>query len=179
MNKSAWLMLVVFCSMVFGQLPPPREPGRPDPGPVPNRGDETLEPRKWIERIRIVTLIDELDLTEEQIARFIPKFKDQQKLEREFVEKRMARLGELRQLVDSEKASEDKLKAKISEIEKLQGDFQNKQETMRHEMYTQLTTQQKAKMLLFHDEFEKKLRRIIDEARKRPGLRRGAEPDLK
>lgn len=158
------LVLTVLASMAVGQ-----SPGKPEPPPAVDPVPDRPEPRRLIERIKIWTLIEELDLTEEQIARFIPKYKDQQKEEQIFFESRMKRISELANLVQNEKVSDDKIKAKVEEIEKLQNDYQKKSEALKQEILTLLTIRQRAKMILFLEAFEKKLRRIIEEIRNRPG----------
>ncbi len=127
------------------------------------------EPRKLIERIKIWTIIDELDLNEDQIAKFLPKFKENQKNEHEFFEKRMQKISQLNDLLRNPKTTDDKLKTKVEEIEQLQAEFKKKQEASLKEMHSILTIRQRAKLLVFLEQFEKKLRRIIEEIRKRPG----------
>jgi Spy/CpxP family protein refolding chaperone len=173
------LFIAVLASMVTAQVPPPADPPDPPVGIEDRKVEPPVEPRKWIERIAVVTLTEELDLTDDQIAKFLPRFRKLQQLEREFADQRRTRLAELRQLLDSEKASEAKLKAKIEEIEKTQADFQKDQKALRDDMASLLSTAQRARLLVFYDDFEKKLRRIIEEARRRPALRRMEPPDDK
>jgi len=171
MRKLVIFIFIAFIAILLAQRPP--EPVAPPPE---NERPDVPEPRKWIERIRIVTLIDELDLNEEQIAKFLPKFKDHQRLEQEFFKKRTMKFNELREMLQNEKISEDKIKVRIDEFEKMRTDFQKNQEALRKEMEAMLTTRQKAKLLVFQADFERKIREIIEKVRKQRPLQKRLEP---
>ncbi len=171
MRKLIIFTFIFFISNLFAQRPP--EPVDPSPEP---RGPDTPEPRKWIERVMLVTVIDELNLSEEQTAKFIPKFKEHQRLEQEFFKKRMEKFNELRELLHSDKISDEKLRIKIEEFERMRDDFQKRQTVLRKEMESILTIEQRARFLVFQADFERKIRDIIERVRKQRPLQKRLEP---
>ncbi|MEO0225437.1 MAG: hypothetical protein ABIL05_00640, partial [candidate division WOR-3 bacterium] len=97
-------------------------------------------------------------------------------LEQEFFKKRMEKFNELRELLHSDKISDEKLRIKIEEFERMRDDFQKRQTVLRKEMESILTIEQRARFLVFQADFERKIRDIIERVRKQRPLQKRLEP---
>ncbi|MCX7995857.1 MAG: hypothetical protein N3A65_08850 [candidate division WOR-3 bacterium] len=129
-------------------------------------GSEDKDPREIIEKVRIYKLTEELDLTEEQMAKLFPKLKDMRKFESEFHRQRLELIHELKNLLEK--------KVNDQEIVKVLDKFQELQRK-RYEAHLKeiesikqiLTPVQQARFIIFQEEFEREIRDLIREVRKR------------
>lgn len=124
------------------------------------------DPREIIEKVRLYKLTEVLDLTDEQAAKLFPRLKEMRKNEQEFLRVRMDIILELKKLI--------KANAQAQEIEKVLDKFQEAQKKrienqLREirELKEILTPIQQAKFLIFQEEFEKEIRDLIREVKKR------------
>ena len=127
---------------------------------------ETNDPRAIIEKIRIYRLTKELDLTTEQAYEFFPKLNELQKIDQEFRTEQQEILKELRVLIESDSREKEILKS-LGRYESIFRDRVERQINKLQEIREMLTPNQQAKYLLFQDEFEREIRQLIKQVRKR------------
>ncbi len=123
------------------------------------------DPRAIIEKVKIYRLTQELDLTTEQAVRFFPKLNDLQKIERKFGEDKMRIIHGLKELL-KEHASDEKILEVVAKFEELQKDKLTKQIEKMKEIWQILTPVQRAKFLIFQEEFNREIREMIKKIKK-------------
>lgn len=123
------------------------------------------DPRAIIEKVKIYRLTQELDLTTEQAVRFFPKLNDLQKIERKFGEDKMRIIHGLKELL-REHASDEKILEVVAKFEELQKDKLTKQIEKMKEIWQILTPVQRAKFLIFQEEFNREIREMIKKIKK-------------
>ncbi|MGB3341983.1 MAG: hypothetical protein WBB37_10940 [bacterium] len=123
------------------------------------------DPRAIIEKVKIYRLTQELDLTTEQAVVFFPKLNELQKIEREFGEGKIKIINELKKLINDD-ASDEKILEEVSKYEKLHKDKMTKQMNKIKELWKILTPIQRAKFLIFQEEFNKEIREMIKKIKK-------------
>jgi len=123
------------------------------------------DPRAIIEKVKIYRLTQELDLTTEQAVRFFPKLNDLQKIERKFGEEKMRIIHGLKELL-REHASDEKILEVVAKFEELQKDKLTRQIEKMKEIWQILTPVQRAKFLIFQEEFNREIREMIKQIKK-------------
>ena len=148
--------------------------GPPPYGDSSERGENREKIRENIETFRMWKLLEALDLTSEQSTQFLPVLKDFQNAKRNFEDKKRSLLQELEANLQSSK--EDKrLKETLAELENNRKQFQMELDKFLEKTKATLTLEQQAKLLLFEEKFERKMRETIEQIRGRhPGWK---EPD--
>ena len=127
--------------------------------------NETNDPRAIIEKVRIYRLTKELDLTTEQAIEFFPKLNELQKVDREFRNTQQKILGELRILV-RDSAPDIEIIESLTKYEDALKNRVERQILKIKELRKMLTPNQQARYLIFQDEFEREIRRMIKEVRR-------------
>jgi hypothetical protein len=127
--------------------------------------NESDDPRAIIEKVRVYRLTQELDLTTEQAIEFFPMLNDLQKIERDFRVQQQELLNQLKQMVREEEAQRE-IQVLLSKYESLLRARVERQVDKMKEIKEILTPNQQAKYLIFQDEFEREIRRMIKEVRK-------------
>ena len=168
-------MIVLACLMVFAisagytQPPPPDadEFAPPDePGPI---SEEML---KKFRTMKMWKLTEELDITEDQAAKFFPKFNAFEDKVEEIRVKNNELLDKLRGYLIA--AEEDKkINSIISDIEKNDEEILKLHKKFRDETGNILTTQQIGKLILFQHEFPKRFRESFQEKKRMREHRKG------
>lgn len=128
--------------------------------------NDANDPRAIIEKIRIYRLTKELDLSTEQAYEFFPKLNELQKIDQEFRAEQREILNELRVLIESDSQEKEILQS-LSKYESIFRDRVERQISKLREIREMLTPNQQAKYLLFQDEFEREIRQLIKQVRKR------------
>ena len=129
------------------------------------QNSEKHDPRAIIEKVRIYRLTKELDLSTEQAIEFFPKLNELQKVDREFRSKQQQLLEELKILIN-DSAPEGEI---IEVLTKYEDAFKNRLERQVikiQELRKMLTPNQQARYLIFQDEFEREIKRMIQEVRR-------------
>lgn len=129
------------------------------------QNNEKHDPRVIIENVRIYRLTKELDLTTEQAIEFFPKLNELQKVDREFRSKQQQILGELRILVQ-DSAPDIEIIETLTRYEDVFKDRVERQVMKRQELRKMLTPNQQARYLIFQDEFEREIKRMIQEVKR-------------
>jgi len=124
------------------------------------RMDQNKYTRDMIEDLRIVRLTKELNLTDQQLAKFLPKMREIEASRREFHQKRMGLIKDMEDLL-GRKASEKDLQAKLSEMDKSETDFLTRERETRKALVGQLSVEQQARFVVFQENFEREIRELI------------------
>jgi hypothetical protein len=129
------------------------------------QNNEKHDPRAIIENVRIYRLTKDLDLTTEQAIEFFPRLNELQKVDREFRSKQQQILGELRILVQ-DSAPDIEIIETLTRYEDVFKDRVERQVMKRQELRKMLTPDQQARYLIFQDEFEREIKRMIQEVKR-------------
>ncbi len=148
------------------------------PGPIP-RDDRPTEQqreeiRKKMEAIRIARLTEALNLDEKTAAKFIPAITALDQKRRTLLMENQEILREMRMLMNAPKPDEGKLKASIGRIEKNHHEVLSLRNKEFSAIREYLTVEQQARYLLFHQEFQREMRGMVEGAR--GGAGRGLPP---
>jgi len=127
--------------------------------------NETDDPRVIIEKIRIYRLTRELDLTTEQAIEFFPKLNELQKIDKDFRARQKEILDNLKAMIHEDAEQREILKS-LSRYETIFKEKVERQLSKMGEIRELLTPVQQARYLIFQDEFEREIRRMIKEVRK-------------
>jgi Spy/CpxP family protein refolding chaperone len=165
MKKFLILFSVILFVLFAQDLVTAQPQGRREWGEGPEIRKERVEGHqrgaKMVETLRIWKMVDSLDLSEEQLAKFLPKLKKEKELRREYGEERKRTLNELRELLKEEEASEKEIEANLKELENLDSEFQEKTKALREEVKKFLNTRQQAQFYIANEEFQKELRHLL------------------
>ena len=96
---------------------------------------------------------------------FFPKLNELQKIEREFGEGKKEIIDNLKKLI-KDNASEQEILEEVAKYEKLHKDKLTKQMNKIKELWKILTPIQRAKFLIFQEEFNKEIREMIKKIKK-------------
>jgi len=135
-------------------------PGMRREGMRQERMERLKDTRDMIEDLRIVRLTKELNLTDQQLAKFLPKMREIEASRREYHQKRMGLIKDMEDLL-GRKASEKDLQAKLSEMDKLETDFLSTERETRKTLINQLSVEQQARLVVFQENFERDMRELI------------------
>lgn len=136
----------------------------PAAGQAPGPRDSRAE--RIIEALLIWRLVDELNLTDQQIARIFPRIKALKDLRIELGRRKVAMQRELRVLLTQQPRNDDDIRAKIGELEQLRLQVQRQRQRVLREIHASLTVEQRAQFTLIQETFEADTIRLLDEVRK-------------
>jgi Spy/CpxP family protein refolding chaperone len=155
------IIFILTAQAVYAQRPPAR--------PFPEEGKrERL--REEIETMKMWKMLEVLDLTDEQSNDFLPAWREMQKAQKDFWEKREGLLKSLEAVLGEEKPDEGKIRDILGQLEKGRSQLEEVQQRFRQKAQEVLTIEQQAKLLLFEDRFEKRMMEIIRQYRERRGF---------
>ncbi|KPL01276.1 MAG: hypothetical protein AMJ91_00515 [candidate division Zixibacteria bacterium SM23_73_3] len=139
--------------------------GQPPPsGDRPGHMREREKIRENIETLHMYQLLEVLALSSDQSIQFLPALKDFQNAKRRFQDKRTELLRELEFALESEKG-EQKLKEILAGLENARKKFQIELEKFLAKTKATLTLEQQAKLRLFEEKFERRLKETIQQIR--------------
>ena len=166
MERARRVVILISLSLImlapvklFAQGPPHRPDG------TPSGMEERKKIRENIETLRMYKLLEALDLTPDQSAEFLPALKEFQDAKRKFQEDRRAFLQELEDALESEEIDEKKLEQTLAALEGTREEFQAEFVKFLQKAGTMLTLQQRARLQLFEERFERRLRDSIRQMR--------------
>ncbi len=139
----------------------------PRHGDLPERTEERERIRENIETLRMWKLLEALDLSSEQSTQFLPVLKDLQDARKRFEERRREHLSELEAALESEEKDEKKLEEALSGLESARKQFQTDLEKFQERSKEMLTLEQRARMHLFEERFERRLKDTIHRMREK------------
>jgi Heavy-metal resistance len=164
-EKYSALILVLLLVFFFSNGIRAQGPGWPGHG----RGEDRA---RNLESLRLLKLMEVLDLSDEQNTRFISLFADFRKEMRRINDSIQIEIDRLSDLLNAEKPSEDSIKTEIARIDALKLGMEENQREFHSEVSKLLTVVQMGKMVVFEMRFE---RDLIMNVR---GLRIGKMPPL-
>lgn len=133
----------------------------PHPGEPPENPEEKEKIRENIEMLRMWKLLEALDLSSEQSMQFLPMMKEFQDARKSFADKRKQYLTELEKALESEEKDEKKIKENLEALEKVRKEFHKEMEGFFEQTKSILTLEQRARMHLFEERFERRLKNTI------------------
>lgn len=154
------IMIVGLCADSFAEPPDfDRPPGR----------EQADNVRKRIETMKMWRLTKALDLDEKTSSRLFPILNKNDR--RRFEAERSLREGmqDLREALKERRA--EKLKSLLDRVEQAHKEMMKVNEEERAELKKVLSLEQQAKYIIFQQEFDMELRRMIADARERRGER--------
>lgn len=163
------LAALLACLMLaFAQAQPPYSD---DPG---KHSGERERIRENIETLRMWKLLDALDLTSEQSTEFLPILKEFQDAKRRFGDARREFLKQMESALDSQEVNQGKLEESITGLDNARKRFHQEMEQFLSKSREILTLKQQARLLLFEEKFERRLKESIQEMRRKGTGRRSS-----
>lgn len=154
MKRIVFLLAVFFSANLYGQ---PMMGGMRD-------GRKAME---MISAIRIVKMQKALNLTDQQLASIIPKLNERDSMMRKYFDDQASDLKLLRDELAKSKPAEAKLKEIIERMKSREQNHEARVRELRNEILAVLSTEQQARFIIFEVEFEREIRRLIDQVRGR------------
>lgn len=128
------------------------------------------EPRqrgeRIIEAIFIWRLVDELDLTEGQIIRILPRLKALKTIRIEMGRRVPVLRREIRQLSVQQPRDEEAIRVKVAELNLLRAEMESGRRRQLQMIAAVLTPEQQAKFALIQETFEMDTLRLLEEMRR-------------
>lgn len=142
--------------------------GQPPPRPRDPRTERVIE------ALLIWRLVDELNLTDEQVARIFPRIKALKELRIGLGIRKVMLQRELRALLREQPPNEEAIRGKVAELDQLRARVEQQRERILQEIAAVLTLEQRARFALIHETFEaetirtlEEVRRMVDQQRRR------------
>jgi hypothetical protein len=135
---------------------------------MPAMGQEAVAPRgeRIIEALLIWRLVDELNLSEGQIARIFPRIKALKDIRLEVGRRVPPLVRELRVLVAQTPRDEDSIRIKVSELNQLRARMEMRRRRQLQAMAAALTVDQMGRFALIQESFETDTLRLLEEMRR-------------
>lgn len=166
--KILFLSIFVLGFAVNGMAEPPED----FDGPPPSK-ERREKIRERIETLKMWRLTEALDLDEKTSAKIFPLLKKIDKKRAEIENAQREGMIELRQLLKEKQ--EARLKGLLEGLEKNHKELQRIKDEELAEVKKILTIEQQARYIIFLQEFNKEVRRLIAEARERRHERPGKD----
>lgn len=155
--RAARAVVLVGAAALVLSLPALAQPQRP-------RRDARSE--RIIEAMLIWRLVDELNLTDQQIARIFPRIKALKEVRIELGIRKVILQRELRALLGQQPRDEDAVRAKIAELDQLRQRVEQQRQRILREIHAALTVEQQARFALIQETFEAETIRTLEEVRR-------------
>jgi len=125
------------------------------PPPPPGRGHQRRQ--KHLEQLRMLKLLEALDLTEDQETEFLSAFRKMRKQQDEFEATRRQIVNDLSARLQDSSVTEQDLLQLVDRFSENERGRQQQMDAYIKEMKTILTAEQLARMVIFQDRFEAEL----------------------
>jgi len=132
-------------------------------GPPRMQRDPRAE--RVIEALLIWRLVDELNLTDQQIARIFPRIKALKELRIHLGIRKVMLQRELRALLRQQPRDEELIRAKIAELDELRARIELERGQVLRDIHAALTVEQRAQFTLIQETFEAETIRTLEEVR--------------
>lgn len=126
----------------------------------------TSRGERIIETLLIWRLVDELDLTEAQIARIFPRIKALKSIRLEMGRRIRPLVREIRLLAAQQPRDDEAIRIKVTELNQLRSEMGARRRRQLQLITTVLTVEQLAKFALIQDSFEVETLRLLEDARR-------------
>lgn len=135
---------------------------------------------KLIEIIRIWKFVDELELKEEQLMEFLPRFKALDDLRIKYYTDRRRTVTELKKLLETD-TSGDQLESAVGKLRKTKIEYRQKERQLADKLNSGLTIKQQAKFIVFQDGYRRDMYNLVRKLRelselKEQGQQRKPQP---
>ncbi len=134
--------------------------------PASGQEPQTHQGERIIEAIFIWRLVDELDLSEAQIAQVFPRVKALKNIRLEMGRRVPQLLREIRQLMRSPSRDEETLRVKVAELSQVRGQMEARRRQQLQLIAAALTPEQMARFALIQETFEVETLRLMQEMRR-------------
>jgi Spy/CpxP family protein refolding chaperone len=158
------LMMVVVAGLSLQALAQQGPAGAPPKGGPPSEAQRE-EVRIKMEAIKVSRLTEELKLDEKTAAKFIPLITALDQKRRALMRENRLTMEELRNQLNAPQPDESKLKAAVGRLEKNHRDIMSLREKEISAARDNLTVIQQARYFLFHQEFQREMRGMVEGAR--------------
>lgn len=150
---------VLLAAMVVALLALPALGQAPTPLP-----DERVG--RIIEALLIWRLVDELELTDQQIARLFPRIKALKEIRLELGRRKRVLEADLRQLLRQRPTNQEAIRLKLAELNDLRAEIERRRQQVLRQIGAILTIEQQAKFALIAERFEAETLRLLEEVRR-------------
>lgn len=177
--KSIRRSLIMTAALALFALPAPaQQGGQRGPAGRPPTEEQREEVRIKMEAIKISRLTEELKLGEKTAAAFIPAITSLDRQRRSIMRDNRQAMQELRTELSTQRPDEGKMKAIISRIEKNHNEITALRKKELEAARTNLSVEQHARYILFHQKFQQEMRGMVEGARhpRRGGPGKGGGP---
>jgi uncharacterized protein (DUF1778 family) len=127
---------------------------------------EMEKERRMLEAIRVIRMTEVLKLTEEQVAKFLPRLKQIEERQRNLRQERARMVDQLAEMLDKPERQKE-LKPKLDELEKLEQEQMQRTRQLMRDLDTLLTVEQRARWRVFNERFGEEIREMAKEIRKK------------
>ena len=141
-----------------------------DGGPPP----DPTEIRQAMERVMISKLKEVLELTPDQEARVMPRFRELLEERHLYASRRRTKMAYLRAALMDEEAEEGAIAEALLEVREVERGFREREDGLRDAIGEVLTPRQQAKLLFFERQFRKVMQRRVRELMGQRGGERGS-----
>lgn len=131
----------------------------------PPRMQRDPRSERVIEALLIWRLVDELNLTDQQIARIFPRIKALKELRIHLGIRKVILQRELRALLRQQPRDEDLIRAKITELDELRMRIELERGQILRDIHAALAVEQRAQFTLIQETFEAETIRTLEEVR--------------
>lgn len=121
--------------------------------------------RRNVSTLMLMKMTQVLNLTEEQTAKIFPEVNRIEKEKMELFRQIKDQITSLKEILKEEAPSPDNLDKKVEDIKKLRSSLQSMDKELEVFVESQLTPVQKAKFVIFFQDFYRDLREKLDRAR--------------
>lgn len=150
---------VLLAAMVVALLALPALGQAPTPLP-----DERVG--RIIEALLIWRLVDELELTDQQIARLFPRIKALKEIRLELGRRKRVLEADLRQLLRQRPTNQEAIRLKLAELNDLRAEIERRRQQVLRQIGAILTIEQQAGFALIAERFEAETLRLLEEVRR-------------
>ncbi len=133
--------------------------GQPTPLPEERAG-------RIIEALLIWRLVDELDLTEQQIARLFPRIKALKEIRLALARRKRELEVGLRVALNQRPPDEETIRIKVAELNRLRAETEQRRQRVLRQIASIFTLEQQAKFVLIQERFEAETLRLLDDIRR-------------
>jgi len=119
-----------------------------------------------IEALLIWRLVDELDLSDQQIARIFPRIKALKNLRLELGRRKRVLELELRQALAQRPQNQEAIRITVAQLQALRVEMEQRRQRILRQIEGALTLEQQAKFALIAERFEAETLRLLEEVRR-------------
>lgn len=135
--------------------------------PLPALGQPTPLPdvraQRIIEALLIWRMVDELNLTEQQIARLFPRIRALKEIRLGLGRRKVELQRELRALLRERPRNEDAIRSKLTELDGLRRETEQRRQRVLGQIRNVLTLEQQARFAFIQERFEAETLRLLQE----------------